>query len=282
MPVTAGSSAIAALSIAGVPPLNGFASKWLILATCLLAGLRAPLFLALGIVGLFISLVTLASFLKVIGAVFLGQPADDPRVREVPPTMVIPQVILAALCVLFGVFPQAPLRLAHAAVASAVGAELPPIEALAGTSWSLGLAVGGVEVAAWAPLAMVVVLAVLGALAYGIQRAGAADVRQVEVWTCGEPHRPSLVRYPATSFFQPFKHAFHGVYPTVRLRAPAFPVSVRRALDLDRWFYLPIARAVERTAAGAGRAHAGIPQLYLLWIVVGAAAVVGVALWAMR
>lgn len=282
MPMTAGSSAIASLSIAGVPPLNGFASKWLILATCLVAGLRAPLFLALGIVGLFISLATLASFLKVIGAVFLGQPGEDPGVREVPPSMVVPQVVLAALCVLFGLYPQAPLRLAHAAAGAAVGADLPPLEALGAASWGLSLAVGGVGVAAWAPLAMVAVLAVLSALAYGIQRAGGAEIRRVDVWTCGERHRPSLVRYPATSFFQAFKHAFHGVYPTFRAHAPVFPAPVRRALDLDRWLYLPIARGVERTAVGVGRTHAGIPQLYLLWIVVGAAAVVGIALWAMR
>ena len=58
----------ASLAIAGVPPLNGFASKWLIVATCLLAGMRQPLFLVLGLVAMFISLVTLASFLKVLGA----------------------------------------------------------------------------------------------------------------------------------------------------------------------------------------------------------------------
>ena len=280
MPVTASSSMVASLSIAGVPPLNGFASKWLILATCLMAGMRAPLFLVLGLVGLFISLVTLASFLKVIGAVFLGQPSEDPRAREVPWAMAAPQVVLAALCILLGVFPQAPLRLAHAALAGVVQVDLPPSVALLGDPWSLALHVGGAPVAFWAPLTIVATLVLLGGLAYVLQRAGAARVRRVAVWTGGEPHRPLEVRYPASSLFVPFKHAFHGLYPTVSVRAPAFPPSLRRALDLDRWLYLPFARGVDRTARGVGLTHAGIPQLYLLWIVVAAAAVVAIVLLA--
>jgi hydrogenase-4 component B len=68
MPYTAGSTAVASLSIAGVPPFNGFTSKWLIVSGCILTGLESPLFLLLGLIALFISVATLASFLKVLGA----------------------------------------------------------------------------------------------------------------------------------------------------------------------------------------------------------------------
>ena len=64
MPFTAGASTIAALSIGGVPPSNGFASKWLIIATSVLAGFHAPLFLVLGIAGPF------ASLARTTGAIF--------------------------------------------------------------------------------------------------------------------------------------------------------------------------------------------------------------------
>ena len=110
MPYTTGTTTIASLSIAGVPPFNGFASKWLIVAGCLLAGMRFPLFLVLGIVALFISLATLASFLKVLGSVFLGKADENLGIKEVPISMVVPQVVLAALCVLLGIFPQLMLR----------------------------------------------------------------------------------------------------------------------------------------------------------------------------
>jgi NADH:ubiquinone oxidoreductase subunit 5 (subunit L)/multisubunit Na+/H+ antiporter MnhA subunit len=282
MPVTAASSTVAALSIAGVPPLNGFASKWLILATSALIGLRSPLFLILAILGLFASLATLGAFLTNLGAVFLGRPGPGPAVREVPWTMALPQVVLAALCVVLGVFPQGALGLAHAAIAGVSAVPLPGTEALTGAGWGLSLLAGGAPLGMWAPLTIVAALTALSLLAYGIQRAGAAKIRQVDVWTCGEEQPIAAVRYPASSFFLPFRQAFRDLYPTVEGRAPAFPPALRRAFDLDRWLYGPAARAVDRTARAAGRTHPGVPQIYLLWIVVGAAVVVTILFLTVR
>ena len=75
MPVTAGASTIAALSIGGVPPSNGFASKWLIIATSVLVGFHAPLFLVLGIAGLYavgqtLNLMTLGALTSAVHAAF--------------------------------------------------------------------------------------------------------------------------------------------------------------------------------------------------------------------
>ena len=282
MPVTAGASTIASLSIGGVPPFNGFASKWLIIATCVLVGFDAPLFLVLGIAGLFASLATLASYLTVLGAVFLGRPDPTRRVREAPWTMTAPQVLLAALCVVLGVVPQAPLHLAHAAIASVLGVALPPLGTLTGHGGAIGLAAGGVPLAVWAPLAILGALAAASLVAYGIQRAGGAPERQVDVWTGGEVQPIHTVRYPGSSLFLPFKHAFHGVYPTFTARAPAFPRPLRRAFDLDRWLYDPVARSVDWAARAAGRTHAGVPQLYLLWMLLGAAVVVAILLLTVR
>ena len=282
MPFTAGASTVASLSIAGVPPFNGFASKWLILATCILVGMEAPLFLVLGIVGLFISLATLALFLKVLGAVFLGWSDETRGVREVPWSMAVPQFVLAALCILLGVFPGAPLAVAHAAIAGVWAAEVPDLQALTGGPWQITLSAGAAPLGVWMPLVFVAALAVLGLLAYAIQRAGAAGVRDVDVWLGGEEHALASVRYPASSYFLPFKQAFRGIYPTVQARAPAFPPSVRRILDLDRWLYAPVGRAVERTAHAAGRTHPGVPQVYLFWIVLGAVAVVAIILLTVR
>ena len=278
MPVTAASSTVAALAIAGVPPLNGFASKWLIVAACLLAGMSQPLFLLLGLIAMFISLATLASFLKVLGAVFLGAPDPSRRVSEVPATMAAAQVVLAALCVLLGVFPFWPLRFIRDAVAASVPVPVPTAADLLGGPWGLTVATEGAAVALWAPLALIAGMAVLGLIAYGLQRAGGARTRQVPVWTCGEVHTAASVRYSASSLYLPFKHAFDGIYPRVRWRVPAFPAALRRAFDADAWAYRPLVRAVERSAATVSRSHVGVPQVYLLWIVGGAVAVVAIVL----
>jgi hydrogenase-4 component B len=284
MPVTAMCALGAALAIAGVPPLNGFASKWLMYATAILGGRDFPLFVVLGLVAMFISLVTLASFLKYVGGAFLGSRPPRAEVREVPLSMTIPQICLTGICVFFGLVPGWPLRFVHAAISGlAPDAGIPAFASV--LHGGLGLRVAGASptVAIWSPLPVALVLIALGIVAYYvIQRAGGAGVRNVPVWACGEDAASAGPVYPATSFYLPFKQAFHGIYPSMALRAPAFPPWLRRVFDLDSWFYLPVGRAVEDGARGFSRTHVGIPQIYLLWIVVGAVAVIGIMLAAVR
>jgi multicomponent Na+:H+ antiporter subunit D len=102
MPVTATLFGVGALAISGVPPFNGFASKW----TIYVAGIEAgqPVFT---IIALITSALTLAYFLKATNLIFLGQrPKHLSEVKEIPLPMMIPILLLAALCVVFGVLPQ--------------------------------------------------------------------------------------------------------------------------------------------------------------------------------
>lgn len=275
MPFTSGTTTIASLSIAGVPPLNGFVSKWLIVAACLLAGMRFPVFLLLGLVALFISLATLASFLKVLASVFLGKADERSEVEEVPISMIVPQVTLAALCVVVGVFPQFALRFIGRAIEELTSMPLQGVEA----GWNGLRLVDGSAVGFWSPIAILLAMAVLVLLSYAIQRAGGAESRSVPVWYCGEEHAPAAVRYPASSLYLPFKHALQGIYPSAKIPVPRFPAALRRALDFDRWLYKPSVHAIDTTADRVSRTHIGIPQIYLLWIVVGAIAVTGILLW---
>jgi hydrogenase-4 component B len=276
MPYTTGTTTIASLSIAGMPPLNGFASKWLIVAGCLLAGMRFPLFLVLGIVALFISLATLASFLKVLGSVFLGKADENRGIKEVPVSMVVPQMVLAALCVLLGILPQPMLRLIGNAIEGVTALPFSGVDV--SRMWGGLILTDGSAVGFWSPLAMLAGLVILALLSYGIQRAGGAQVRSAPVWYCGEEHAPATVRYPASSFYLPFKHAFQGIYPSGTVHVPKFPAPLRRALDFDQWLYTPAIKLIDRGAGRVSRTHVGTPQIYLLWIVIGAVIVTGILL----
>lgn len=276
MPYTTGTTAIASLSIAGVPPFNGFASKWLIIAGCILVGMRFPLFLVLGLIALFISLATLASFLSVLGSVFLGRGEESVKVEDVPVSMVVPQVVLAALCILLGIFPQLVLRFIGHAIESVTA--IPASGVVASRIWGGLLLTDGTPVAFWSPLAVLAALAILALICYGIQRAGGAQVRTVPVWYCGEEHASAAVRYPASSFYLPFKQVFQGIYPSGRVQAPKFPAPIRRLLDFDRWLYTPTVKVVETAADQVSRTHVGTPQIYLLWIVIGAIVVAAILL----
>lgn len=115
MPMTFIVFLIASLAIAGVPPLNGFASKWMIYQGLIENGKTGGhLWLLWLLVAMFGSALTLASFMKLVHAVFLGQPSkgivnlpDKNEEASVP--MLFPMGILAALCVFFGVFAYWPL-----------------------------------------------------------------------------------------------------------------------------------------------------------------------------
>lgn len=282
MAVTAGSALVASLAIAGVPPFNGFSSKWLIYAAGILGAGDSTLLPVAALVAMFVSLVTLASFLKYLGGTFLGVPRTVSPPREVPLTMHVPQVVLAGVCLAFGLFPWVPIAVVHqglAALPSAAG--LPALGLVVGEEASLGVARAGLEVAVWAPLPVALALGLLALFTYfGIQRAGDAPIREVKVWTCGEEVRPEEYRYPPGSFYRPFKEAFSGIYPKAAWRPPPFPASLRRALDPDAWLYLPLVRGVEQASRQVSRTHVGVPQVYLLWMVVGVIAVVAIVLLA--
>jgi len=239
--------------------------------------MRFPLFLVLGLIALFISLATLASFLKLLGSVFLGRAKENLGIKEVPVSMIVPQVVLAALCVLLGVFPQFVLRFVGHAIEAVTGTSSAAVDA--SRTWGGLFLVDGSPVAFWSPLAIVSALAILGLLSYAIQRAGGARTRSVPVWYCGEEHAPAVVRYPASSFYLPFKHAFQGIYPSGRVHAPRFPAPLRRVFDFDQWLYAPTVKVVDKAADQVRRTHVGILQIYLLWIIVGAIVVTGILLW---
>ena len=109
MPVTFVAALVFALSISGVPPFNGFASKWIIYQGIIDFGKEAGLanslwivWLALAVIG---SALTLASFIKFISGIFLGRKLPNySKVKEVNAIRLTPVVILALACTGFGVF----------------------------------------------------------------------------------------------------------------------------------------------------------------------------------
>jgi NADH-quinone oxidoreductase subunit L len=105
MPVTFICFVIAAASISGVPPFNGFYSKELIYDAALV---RGNIFYLAAILGTFL---TAASFLKLGHAAFLGKISEENKnVRETKLPMLVPMVVIAAVCVVFGVWNYLPLN----------------------------------------------------------------------------------------------------------------------------------------------------------------------------
>ena len=110
MPITFSTALVGALSISGIPPFNGFFSKWLIyqgvldLAKDMSPGYQIWLLICL-VLAVFGSALTLASFLKFLHSIFLGKrPKTLDNIKETSPNHWIATGLLAALCIVFGLF----------------------------------------------------------------------------------------------------------------------------------------------------------------------------------
>jgi hydrogenase-4 component B len=290
MPWTGASAIIASLSISGIPPFNGFVSKLLIFESCLISGREAGaafwakgFFVLLGLAAIFISAVTLASFLKFINSAFLGKLRGAEGISgDVPLPMRIPQGFLAFLCVLFGVVPFLPITMGYEAIRNALPAGAFPASAsLFGRMWpgiSLDFGMGKIS-GVWDPLWMIVAFLILIGVASLVARAGRAQVRTVETWYGGLKHLPADTAYRGHGFYRPFKQIFtfhvkniefRGLYPTTFPRFKiSMPQGVRTFLSPDQWFYDPLGRLFLKLTRGFSRSHTGHPQMYLLWIAMG-------------
>jgi hydrogenase-4 component B len=176
LPAVGGAFLVGALAIAGLPPLNGFASEWLTLQ----ALVRLPVDggIADGIAGS-VALAALAAtaalalmcFVKVVGLVLLGPPRHGNAVVRSSPAMAAPLVFLAIACVVLGV---APGVLFGALVGLAPWADAAPAQAGLSVANTGSLPTVGIAV-------VLVVLTLLLLLARGRRSAAVAPT-----WACGQ------------------------------------------------------------------------------------------------
>ncbi len=104
MPVTSVCFVVGALAIAGFPPFNGFMSKF----TIYVALADSGLWWAVGI-AVFTSLLTMVALIRPAMRVFWAEPAEPAaalaEAHEVPATLWVPMLALAAACLVLGVMP---------------------------------------------------------------------------------------------------------------------------------------------------------------------------------
>ena len=203
--------AIGAAAIAGLPPLNGFVSEWLVyLGFLRLLGRPDGLAYAAGgapVLALVGGLAA-ACFAKVLGVAFLGTPRtpEAAHAHEPPAAMLAPMAALAAACAAIGLAPAALVRpLARAASAwSRLPASL-----LAGPADDAAASAARVSAAALALVALVA-----GALALRRRRLAARPAAApVETWSCGFAAPSARIQYTGSSFAQLLVARFPGAVP---------------------------------------------------------------------
>lgn len=197
MPQTTAVFLIGAFSISGLPPFNGFLSKWMIYqAAYEKASIDGSFFYAVvTVIALLVSVLTLASFIKVAQSVFFGQLAPKcEQAKEVPVSMRLPMWIMAGFCLLTGILPGLVNRFLIVPATAATLNITGYIDAMMGTGYAqmLGGMPGGVLdlryhlAGYWNPVAWLLLFIILMAgilIAVGAGRGSRGPVCQAAVST---------------------------------------------------------------------------------------------------
>lgn len=183
MPWTGGAFLVGAMAIAGLPPLNGFASEWLTFQALVHMATSGGLGSGLGGLVAVIALAMTAGiavfcFVKVVGLVLVGR-ARRPAcadAKEAAWSMRAGMLALAMLCLGLGLAP---------------GLILPELAELAGGSLPRGVGPDIPLTTSVGTLAVAVLLATLVALLYGLRRRRPAAATRPH-WACGQRTEPAL------------------------------------------------------------------------------------------
>ncbi|MFM0296369.1 MULTISPECIES: hydrogenase 4 subunit B [Paraburkholderia] len=273
MPWTAWAALVGAFASAGLPPLSGFVSEWLLLQSFLFTpGLPNPfLNMVVPLVAALIALVAaLAGYtmVKFFGIVFLGQPREKKlaQARDASRWERIGFVWLAAICVLLGLLPVQFVAVLDRVTRTLVGTGIG--EAVARNGWLL-LAPTSVDRASYMPAVFLLFFCACCALAWLlVRRLYHGRLRRAAPWACGYPFVTARMQDTAEGFGQPIREIFTPLFKIERRlpspfdQHPVYSVTVTdRAWSL---IYAPLERLIMRIAALAGRLQTGRIAMYLM------------------
>ena len=216
MPWTALLFLIGAISIAGLPPFNGFVSEWLTLQAILSSSQIPSTILQISIA--FASLpfaltigIAAATFVKLFGITFLSKARSKHalNIKEVPRNMLAGMAILAAVCIILGVIPFLGISLISTAF------HLPSQPSSPFDAISLQNSGGK----SFASLSMPIVAIMLSAIAlatFGFIRViGGKTTKTIYgTWDCGFGSLNERMEYTATSLSQPIRAVFRVFFKT--------------------------------------------------------------------
>jgi hypothetical protein len=192
--------------------------------------------------------------------------------------------LLAALCLLLGVFPTTMIEVMAPITQMLVHTAL-PAAAVQGWLWLTPISP---QVASYSAPFVVAAIVVVFGLGYLFLKRGAVPARRADAWDCGFGQLTQRMQYTSTAFSQPIRRVFAGVWKVeehIDTLANAGPVPRVTSLHYSLhthdwswlWCYVPIGRLVLAAANRIGFIQTGNIHTYLkfsfvtllafLWIV---------------
>jgi hydrogenase-4 component B len=272
MPWVAWLTLVGVLAIAGLPPLNGFVSEWLLLQAFLFAQQVPHTFVNM-LLPLGASVVALAAALagyvmvKFYGVVFLGQPRE-PSLAKAHDAGWLERAGLAWLaagCVLLGLLPAQVVRGLGYATRQLTGEALP-----VSGGWSWVLAPLPDREVSYAPLVLLLVIVAVVLLAFFVvRRMYRRAVRRAPTWDCGFARLDPRMQDTAEGFGQPIRHIFAPFFHLDRILPSPFDTTPRYRVEVGdriwRALYQPLGGIVQRAADSVAWLQQGRISTYLLY-----------------
>jgi formate hydrogenlyase subunit 3/multisubunit Na+/H+ antiporter MnhD subunit len=272
MPWAAWLTLIGVLALAGLPPLNGFVSEWLLLQAFLFAHEVPHTFINM-LLPLGAAVVALAAALaayvmvKFFGVIFLGQPRENAlaHAKDAGALERIGLVWLALGCFALGLLPTYVIGVLSQVTQQLTGASLPSAQA----SWWLLVPLQGRQ-ASYSPVIFcIAVIAIVLITLQVVSRFYHRRARRAAAWDCGFARLDARMQDTAEGFGQPIRHIFQSFFtmerelPTPFDRAPKYRVVVGDRLW--RALYEPLGGIVQRIADAFAWLQQGRVSTYLLY-----------------
>jgi len=282
LPWTAACFLMGSMAIAGLPPLNGFVSEWLLLQS-LLPGIGSPVPLVAPLMTLAVGVLALtgglaaAGFVKAFGITFLAIPRSPAaeRAHEAPLSMRVGMGLLAAACVGFG--------LAAVVVLPALAGVLAAPARLSVPVPVFGSGISLLTPAGLARMSPALVALGLAAVTGGVWLATRALTayrrpRVSDTWGCGRVVQTPRMEYTSTAFAEPLRRVFAELYrPTQDLSIDFHPESKYFVQSLEyrseivpwfeRYLYAPLITRMRRWGLQARAIQSGSAHAYLTYLV---------------
>ena len=287
MPWVAWLTLVGALACAGLPPLAGFVSEWLLLQSFLFTpGLPSSfLNMLIPVVAALIALVSALSgyvMVKFFGVVFLGQPREEAlsRAHDAGGWERLGMLWLVAGCLALGLLPVQFIGLIDPVTRQLTGAGLGSTVAAGG--WLLVPV--DIDRASYGPVLFLLGVAAGSVLAWLLVRGlYHGRLRRSPAWDCGFPWQTARIQDTAEGFGQPIRQIFEPLFRMERELPSPFDASPRYRVTIGdhfwHWIYLPIAAGVDRLSRAIGLLQQGRIAVYLLYSFL---TLIAVLLWVMR
>jgi len=264
---------IGVASLAAIPPMNGFASEWLMLQSMIsgdasenILKLIMPLTVAvLGVCGMMAA----TSYVRLYGFTYLGRPRSNgaKAPKKVNPLPMVSMIILATTCVVMGLMALQITDVLAKGINNFLGTTADYRASMSGN---------------FDPLILGLMIIGTIAILFVIFRSRRDNGESTGTWACGGELEDNM-QYSSAGFSQPLVRVFHPIYgDTIELSDDEDHKKVHYHVKFiepfKKYIYVPIAKATLWVAKQVGRLQTGNIQSYLVYILI----VMVVALLAVR